>query len=198
MLNPIEIAYQTGATLYCVIHNKDGTVWNNNTQLFESFTPSNWGYYAVALTEQGSSGYYRGTFPSAIGSALTTECTYNQQGGSPAIDPDAQAGPISIGQSQGSDIAAVVHNETAASNMQVNLSQLMQGSVISGTISTTQAPTNLISGTANLYTGRLLIFTSGALAQEVATITGYSGAGGILYFSATTSAPAPGDMFLIV
>lgn len=196
-LNPIETAYQSGAILYAVIHNKDGTVWNNTNSAFESYNQSNWEQYAVPLTEQTNSGYYRAAFPVAIGDELTTECIYSQVGGSPNIS-DAQPGPAGIGQAQGVDIAAVVHDETAASNMQVNLDQLQQGSAIAGTLSTTQMSTNLVSSVNNLYVGRLLILTSGALRQEVTTISAYNGTTKTLSFTALTGTPSPGDGFLII
>lgn len=197
MLNPIEVAYQSGATLYAVIHNKDGTVWNNINSDFESYNSANWAQYAVALTEQSSSGYYRASPPAGIGSALTTECIYSQVGGSPALS-DAQPGPAGIGQAQGVDIASVDHDETAASNMSVNLKQLQQGSATSSTLTTTQMSTNLTASVTNLYAGRLLIFTSGALTQEITTITGYNGTTKVLTFTTTTSAPSAGDGFLII
>ncbi len=197
MLNPLEVAYQSGATLYFIIHNRNGTVWNNDTVMFESYNPSNWVSYSLSLVEQSGSGYYRASLPSGIGDALVTECTYNQQGNTPNIS-DASAGPIGIGQSQGVDIAAVVHNEDAASNMQVNLLQLVQGLAVSGALSTTQIPTDLSSSANNLYVGRLIIFTSGALMQEVSTITAYNGVSKVLSFNALTSVPSTGDAFLIV
>ncbi len=195
--NPIEVAYQTGATLYAIIHNKEGTVWNSLNLNFEVYDSSHWSQYAIALTEQAGSGYYHVDYPSDIGHALTTECIYSQVGGSPDIS-DAQPGPIGIGQAQGVDIAAVAHDETAASNMQVNLEQLQQGSTTSSALSRTQASTNLTSSVSNLYSGRLLIFTTGALRQEVTTITGYNGSTKVLSFNSLTSAPSAGDGFLII
>jgi hypothetical protein len=195
MLNPIEIAYQSGMTLYAVIHNKDGTVWNGSA--WEAYNPSHWTTYAVALSEQAQSGYYSAAAPAGIGTSLTTECVYNQQGGSPAI-ADALAGPISIGASQGVDVAAVEHVEQAAVNMQLNLSQLVPGSVTTGAISATQVPTNLTNALSGIYVNRLIIFTSGTCAQEAALITGYSGATKLLTFTAIAGTPSPGDGFIIV
>ena len=198
MLNPIEIAYQTGATLYAVIHSAlAGTVWNQTNSAFESYNSAHWTQYAVALTEQTSSGYYSAAAPAGIGNILTTECVYSQVGGSPALS-DAAPGPISIGQAQGVDIASVVPNPTAAGNMQINLLQLQAGSVTSSIVTTISFSTNLVSSVTNLYVGRLLIMTSGTLAQEVVTITGYNGTTKVLSFSPLTSLPSAGDGFLIV
>lgn len=194
-LNPIEVAYQSGATLYCVIHKKDGTVWNGSS--FEAYNSTHWLTYAVALAEQASSGYYRATAPAGIGINLTTECIYSQVGGSPALS-DAAPGPIGIGQAQGTDVAAVEHSESAASNMQVNLDALVQGTAATGTLSTTQMTSNLTATLANVYLDRLVIFLTGSQAGEVATITAYSSVGGLLSFSAISGAPSNGDTFLIV
>ena len=195
MLNPIEIAYQPGATLYSVIHYKDGTVWNGLA--FEAFNSAHWATYAVPLTEQSPSGYYRAAFPAGIGDLLTTEATYNQQGVSPAL-VDATPGPISIGQSQGVDVAAVVHSEQAAANMYANLALLVPGSVQTGAATTTYCKTNISATLTNVYNGRLIVFTSGVCAGSAGVITAYSVASSVVYFTMLPATPAPGDGFLII
>jgi|ERR1035437_6360202 hypothetical protein len=195
MLNPIEVAYQSGATLYCVIHKKDGTVWNGSA--FEAYNPAHWATYAVALTEQAGSGYYSAAAPVGIGSNLVTECIYVQVGGSPALS-DAAPGPSGIGQAQGTDIASVVHAESAAGNMQANLGALVLGVAAAGTLSTTQMTTNLVATLANVYVGRLVIFLTGSQSGVAATITSYNLSGGLLSFTAIGGAPSANDTFIIV
>ena len=197
-LNPMEVAYQTGATLYFIIHNKNGTVWNNSGSAFEVYNSAHWSQYAIALTEQAGSGYYSAAMPTAIGINLVTECTYAQQGGSPALS-DAASGPIGIGQSQGVDVAAVEHQEQSASNMGVNLASLVQGTVTSAsTPSSGRVSTNLTSTLNNNYNNRLIIFITGAMAGEVSTITSYLSTNGLLGFNVLTGAPSVGDTFLII
>lgn len=84
MANELIAGYLTGATLYAVLWNESGEVWNGSA--FEAYNAANWSTYDIALTEKTSSGRYYGTFPAAI----TTAGNYSydvfvQQGGSPAI-----------------------------------------------------------------------------------------------------------------
>lgn len=82
----IEVASQTGFTLYAVIR-KQGDPWNGSA--FETFNSANWGNYDIALTEQGVTGYYRATFPAGITDvAKYTIVIHQQLSGSPATtDP---------------------------------------------------------------------------------------------------------------
>jgi hypothetical protein len=73
----------TGRTLYAVVRNNGGEVWNGSA--FETYAGGNWTTYDVALTEQGSSGYYVGTFPALIVAAGSYQVeSRDQSGGSPA------------------------------------------------------------------------------------------------------------------
>jgi len=86
MAGIIEIGTQTGLTLYAVIRNSSGQVWNGSA--FEAYNSSNWSTYDVAMTEQSQSGYYTGTFPAAITTGKYSFMVHLQQGGSPALgDP---------------------------------------------------------------------------------------------------------------
>lgn len=96
-----EIGYvntdNSGATLYMVVSDMQQRPWNTSgTPAFESYNPSNWTSYDVALTEQGSSGRFVGTFPPGI----TTPGNYGidirvQASGSPAVsDESIDAGSV--------------------------------------------------------------------------------------------------------
>lgn len=192
---PIEAIYLVGANLYVVIHAPDGTVWNNNTLAFEAYNPSNWSNYAIALTEQAGSGYYRGTYPVAIAGVLTTEVLYERVGGAPAL---SDAPPKGILQSQGMDVGAVAGSQPAAANLGKAAAAEIPGSALTGTLSTTQATTDLTQALANAYAGRTVLWTSGALAGIAAGITAYAPSNGLLTFTALPAAPANGDKFLII
>lgn len=57
----------TGATLYAIIRNDDGEVWETAGPSFETYSTANIANYDTALTEQGTaSQFYTFTFPSAI------------------------------------------------------------------------------------------------------------------------------------
>jgi len=84
------------------------------------------------------------------------------------------------------------------------------GQIISGTVDTvtnTHTPTttefqadDITEATADHYNGRIVIFTSGALAGQATDITDYAAVGGIGQFTVTamTEAPADDDTFVIV
>ena len=193
---PIESAFLSGATLYAIIHNPNGQVWNNNTLAFENFNGANWANYAVAMAEQAGSGYYRAAYPAQITGVLTTEVVYQQKGGAPALsDAPAIAAPF---QSQGGNVAAVLGSQPAASNLSAALANEVAGHAVTGTLSTTQATTSLTQALVNAYAGRSILWTSGALAGLVAGITAYAPAGGLLTFTTLPAAPSNGDTFLII
>lgn len=93
MASEIQLAYGTsGRTLYAVIRNSVGQVWNGAT--FEVFNAANWATYDVAMTEQGASGYYVGTFPVIAAGGYNVEIR-DQAGGTPAQgDPLAGGGDV--------------------------------------------------------------------------------------------------------
>jgi hypothetical protein len=55
---------QSGQTIYAVIHDAAGKYWNGSS--FEVFNSANWATYLNLLTEDGTTGYYKATFPAAI------------------------------------------------------------------------------------------------------------------------------------
>lgn len=75
---------------------------------------------------------------------------------------------------------------------------IVAGAAETGTLTTTQATTDLAEATDNHYNGRTLIFISGNLVGQATDITDYAGATGLLTFTALTEAPANGDRFIIV
>lgn len=195
---PIETVYQTGSTLYAVIHNPDGTVWNTTLNTgaggWEAFNSAHWSQYAISLTEQSPTGYYRGTYPTAITGVLTTEAVYVQLGGSPATS-DSVTG---LAQTQGANMAAVGGDVTAAINMSISGGELVQGAAVTGTLSKTQASTNLSASLINAYTNRTILWTSGVLAGVAAGITGYAVTNGVLTFTPVPAVPEDGSTFLII
>lgn len=83
MANELRGVSTSGNTLYARIMNPAGLWWNGSA--FEAYSAGNYATYDVALTEQGSSGVYVGTFPAGITTAGTYEYyVYIQSGGSPA------------------------------------------------------------------------------------------------------------------
>ncbi len=77
---------QADLTVYALIRNASGLVWQTTSSTFVTYTDANLANYDVALTEEGtSSGYYVGDFPTAITTAGTYTATiWKQAGGAPA------------------------------------------------------------------------------------------------------------------
>ena len=196
MANPIETAFSSGATLYAVVHHTDGRVWNNTNSAWEAYSGALWAQYAVALTEQGTSGYYRGTFPTGATDVLSTEVVYQQSGGTPALG-DAPA--TGIGQSQGVDIAAVKTSVTAALNHKTALLGMIIATVTSSGTSTALKIYCDLADTVDAYQGRVVLFASGALIRQVGNIVSYDATGHFLTMaSGFTAAPVVGTTFIIV
>lgn len=94
MSQEIQALAPTGRTVYALIRNASGAVWNGTA--FATYLTANYSTYPVALTEQGSaSGYYTGTFPSAIAAGTYSVVVKVQSGASPAeSDANADAGEL--------------------------------------------------------------------------------------------------------
>lgn len=66
MAGEIQFAYgTTGETVYAVVRDSAGQVWNTAASEFEVFNAGNWDDYDIPVLEQGDTGYYVGDFPSA-------------------------------------------------------------------------------------------------------------------------------------
>jgi len=107
---------------------------------------------------------------------------------------DLQTATVDMGKINGSAAAAI-------------RLALSTGQIITGTVDDTVAPTttefeadDITEATADHYKGRVIIFTTGALAGQGTTISSYSLAGGKGHFVVVTltEAPANNDTFIIV
>ena len=78
------------------------------------------------------------------------------------------------------------------------VSGIIFGSAATGTLSTTQATTNLSGYGDDQLIGRVIIWLTGNCEGEASTITDYASASGLLTFDALTTAPANADTFKIV
>lgn len=85
MANEFKIPSQTGLNIYSQILSPSAQRWNNSLLQFETYAAGNYANYSIALTEQGSSGAYVGSFPTTITTAGDYEIFYYRRlGGSPA------------------------------------------------------------------------------------------------------------------
>lgn len=87
---------------------------------------------------------------------------------------------------------------TVDSNVDDLKSGIIYGAAATGTISTTQATTNLTGYADDQFIGRYIVWLTGSCEGEATDITDYASASGLLTFSALTTAPGNGDTFKIV
>lgn len=81
-----ELISQSGQAVYCTIHASDAKLANGVST--EVYNGTNWATYVNTLAEQGTTGYYTGTFPSYLTAGKYTLVFYQQPSGSPAVgDP---------------------------------------------------------------------------------------------------------------
>jgi len=192
---PIETTSASGVNLYAILHNPDGRVWNAVNSAWETFNAGNWAQYAIALTEQSTTGYYRAAYPAAAVDVLATVVGYLRAGGAPAITD----GATGASQVQGVNVVALSENLDSAANLAASASAMVRGAVIAGTSTTTSFPTNLTGTVDNDYQSRAIMFLSGVLDGQVGNITAYDHTTAVVTVGgAFTAAPSAGDSFIIV
>jgi len=72
------------------------------------------------------------------------------------------------------------------------------GTAATGTLSTTQATSNLTGFTDDQLIGRIIVFTAGPADGEATDITDYASSNGLLTFTALTLAPENGNAFKVI
>lgn len=81
-----ELISQSGQSVYCTIHDSTGKLANGVST--EVYNGSNWATYENTLSEEGSTGYYKGTFPSYLTSGKYTIVFYQKPSGTATLgDP---------------------------------------------------------------------------------------------------------------
>lgn len=88
MANELVCNYTTGLTLYALLFNSTGQVWNGAA--FEAAQAANWLTYDIAMTEVATTGVYLGTMPAAAAGAYGF-AVRRQAGANPAV------GDITVG-----------------------------------------------------------------------------------------------------
>lgn len=96
------------------------------------------------------------------------------------------------------NMVQVSGSATAADNMEQSMLAVVLGSAVTGTLTTSRMSTNLTEATDNHYNGRVIIWTSGALAGQASAITAYDGVNKILTYQTVTDAPSNADTFVLV
>ena len=94
MSGEINLDYGTsGANIYALLLNSSGLAWNGSA--FEAIVNAHWTTYAVALTEQGTTGVYLANFP-AVSAGYYAASFRLRAGGSPAVSDSVVGTPVAI------------------------------------------------------------------------------------------------------
>lgn len=83
-------ATATARSIYALVYNRSGQVFY--LTVFEAFVAAHYASYAVALTEQGSTGIYTADFPAAINTAGTYDIIYYLRSGTAPANGDMVIG----------------------------------------------------------------------------------------------------------
>ncbi len=98
-----------------------------------------------------------------------------------------------------SDVQSVLSQlDSALSGVKESSKTIVSGAAEAGTLSVTQMTTDLTEATDDHYIGRAVIWKTGVLADQAASITDYRGSDGMLTFAALTESASAGDTFVIV
>lgn len=81
MAAELQADWVTGKTVYFLLRNSVGAIWNGAT--FVAYNSADYANYDIAASEQGTSGFYVGDMPAAAAGAYSV-IAKNQAGGSPA------------------------------------------------------------------------------------------------------------------
>jgi len=96
------------------------------------------------------------------------------------------------------DVTAISGSTTAADNLESSTLTILRGTA-SGVPTTTTMPDSSLTETTNdHYKGRIIIWTSGNLFQQVTDITAYNGTTKTFTFTATTDAASASDTYVIL
>jgi hypothetical protein len=90
-MNELHANIPTGSSASAIIRSPLGQLWNGSA--FENWLDAHYATYLMALSEQGTSGYFAADFPAAIlsGGTYTIEYVYRAQGSTPSIAGDSAA-----------------------------------------------------------------------------------------------------------
>lgn len=221
MANELIFAGPSGLNAYLTLHNITGQFFNTVTPGFENFTGGNYANYDIAFTEQGTTGIYLATVPTlALGayrfvvkqyitpaSPVQADAVLGGGGfdwtGSALVQQPANYGAMVIDASGNvaADVVEISGDATAADRAEA----FFEGAIAVGTVNDASATTTSFIGSAgfsavdDFYNGMSLVFTSGALANQVRRVNDYVGATKTFSFSvAFTSAPANGSSLIVL
>lgn len=126
------------------------------------------------------------------------EAIYDALIGASAAGFDAN-GRVDVAGTPDVNVAQISGSATAADNLEASALGIVTGAVNDASATTTSfVADGFTEATDDHFNGRIIVFTSGALANQATDITDYTGGTQTLTFTALTEAPADNDTFVIV
>ena len=130
MANEIRATYDSGQSLYVLIFDSTGQVWDAAGSNWENYAAAQQDNYDIPLSETATySGQYRGTFPAAISSGMYSVVLFLQAGGTPASTDD-RVGDTGIMHWDGSAEITVADIGGGATQRKLGLSAAYDGTTV--------------------------------------------------------------------
>ena len=105
---------------------------------------------------------------------------------------------VTLAADQAVNVTKISGSATAADNLEASALGIVPSSVNDAAATATAFISALTEATDDHYNGRIIVFTSGAVAGQATDITDYAGATKTITMTALTEAPANGVTFVIV
>lgn len=176
-----HVSGKTGLTLTITVSKAGGA--------FASITPT--------VTERGD-GWYSLALTTSHIDTLGAFAYHITATGADPTDMLDQVVPLLPGQTAPVDVVEINGSAAAAQNLERSALSMYRGSVTGAATTTTLVDSGLTQADNDHWKGRVLIFTTGALAKQATDITGFNAATDTLTFTALTDAPSGGDEYAIV
>ena len=196
----------TGATgLDSEVSKDAGTFADCTNEATEIATSSGVYYLDLTSTEMNADCVSIVVKTSSTGAVLPVFALYPQEAGDIKVNATYWNGSaVASPNTAGVPIADTGYlNGSSANllNLNASASTIVRGTVDTGSFSATTTQfecSDITTATSDFYTGRLIIFTSGALANQAARITAYSKVGSNGRFTVTTLTGAPANAVTLV
>jgi hypothetical protein len=153
------------------------------------------GAAGAGLTEAGGTGDHLTAVPwnAAWDAEVQSEATDALNAYDPPTNTEMEARTIAA-----ASYATAANLATVDGIVDNLVSGIIFGAAATGTLSTTQASTDLTGYADDQLIGRVVIWLSGDCAGEATRVTDYAETNGVLTFDTLTTAPGDGDLFKLV
>lgn len=205
-MQPIITTYTKNRGLYAMRMHPDRTRFVKVTDsALHTFNSSQYADFVIGLSDPYNLGVYGGVPPTMALDFKPVDVIFERQfvddGMGGLTLQAATFGDPAVGNAdttEGVDLFSIRGGFAAAVNLAASAGTIVVGAAITGTLTDTQMTTNLTDVLDTLYTGRVIIFTSGNLKNMAAVVIGYDATTKKLTYAKLPVAPVNGDGFVIV